>query len=229
MSKQQKDKSGQGSSNNVFPGQDSAFQCLIERVQSCRLCPRMEGRTRVLGQANGSLNSTVLFVAEAPGRFGADRLGIPLAGDQTGRNFNQLLQAAGLERPSVFITNAVLCNPRDEQGHNAPPKQQEIAHCSDHLQATIAILQPQYVITLGQTALRALHYIGKHNIILAQHVGLPLQWNGIWLIALYHPGPRACLHRPFATQLEDFRRLGEFIKGDKVSSNRTAIIPSSSS
>jgi uracil-DNA glycosylase family 4 len=177
----------------------------------------MEGRTRVLGPANGSLDTFVLFVAEAPGRLGADRFGVPLTGDQTGRNFDLLLQAAGLERASVFITNAVLCNPRDEQGHNSPPTLQEIAHCSDHLQVTIALLQPRYVITLGQIALRAIQSIEKHDITLAQDVGCPQLWNGRWLIALYHPGPRARLHRPIAKQLEDFRNLGDFITRDKTS------------
>ncbi len=62
-----------------------AFDALVARVSSCRCCPRMEGRARVLGQANGPLSARVLFIAEAPGRFGADMSGIPLAGDRTGR------------------------------------------------------------------------------------------------------------------------------------------------
>jgi uracil-DNA glycosylase len=229
MNEQQKENPEQTLLNNPSSSRDGLFQCLIHHVQSCRLCPRMEGRTRVLGLANGSLNATILFVAEAPGRLGADRSGMPLNGDQTGRNFDLLLQAAEIERSSTFITNAVLCNPRDEQGHNASPTPQEIAHCSNHLQTTITLLQPLYVITLGQIALRALQYVAKHEIALAQHVGCPQQWNGRWLIPFYHPGPRARLHRPFATQLEDFRCLGKFIKNDKAYSGPLADITSSSS
>jgi DNA polymerase len=82
------------------------FERLVEAVQGCRRCPTMEGRRRVLGPANGRLDARVLFVAEAPGRLGGDRTGVPLSSDQTGRNFARLLGAAGLRRDEVFVTNA---------------------------------------------------------------------------------------------------------------------------
>lgn len=191
---------------------DEAFACLIAHVQSCRLCPRMEGRTRVFGHKNGSVDAKILFVAEAPGRLGADRSGIPLRGDQTGRNFEYLLSQAQLTRNEIFITNAVLCNPRDEQGYNAPPSQQEIENCTSHLRETIHILRPRYVIALGNVALKALNHIDQHNIILSRHVGIPQKWHGRWLIALYHPSPRAQTYRSLAKQVEDFQRLAAFIK-----------------
>lgn len=190
----------------------AAFNQLVNTVCGCHLCPRMEGRTRVLGPNNGPLNSLVLFIAEAPGRLGADRIGIPLCGDQTGRSFEMLLQAAQLDRNGVFITNAVLCNPRSEQGNNAPPTLLEIRNCSQYLSTTIQILQPQFVVTLGQVALKALQHIEKHTLILSTHVGNPQKWYSRWLIPLYHPGLRARFHRPLEMQLEDFRSLGSFIR-----------------
>ena len=42
-----------------------AFEQLSEEAASCRLCPRMAGRTAVLSAKNGSLRPLVLFVAEA--------------------------------------------------------------------------------------------------------------------------------------------------------------------
>jgi uracil-DNA glycosylase family 4 len=185
----------------------SSFACLVNQVQSCRLCPRMEGRTRVFGPLNGSIDTAALFVAEAPGRLGADRWQVPLFGDQTGHAFEELLQIAGLNRQQIFITNAVLCNPRDEHGNNAPPTRQEIENCSQHLRETIVLIQPRYVITLGQVALKALHYLAPHDLTLAQHVGCSYAWYGRWLIPLYHPGSRARVHRPFAMQKEDYLRL----------------------
>lgn len=194
------------------PVQDQAFQQLVGRVQGCRICPRMEGRTRVLGPANGNTQAQVLFVAEAPGRLGADHWGIPLFADQTGRNFETLLCAARLERSSVFITNAVLCNPRDQHGCNATPTARELHNCSAHLRATIEIIQPCYVVALGSIALQALKTIAFHEAVLMRDVGHPLRWNGRWLIPLYHPSPRACIHRPLQFQLEDYRRLGELVR-----------------
>jgi uracil-DNA glycosylase len=187
------------------------FSQLVETVQACHLCMRMEGRRRVLSSANGNLHAEVLFIAEAPGRLGGDRCGIPLSQDQTGRNFALLLHAAGLSRQEIFITNAVLCNPRDEGGRNAPPTRQEMRNCSPHLSETIEIISPRYIVTLGQVALKALNLIAPHNIQLAHDIGQPVEWNGRWLIPLYHPGPRAQLHRSFDTQMEDFRHLGKLL------------------
>jgi uracil-DNA glycosylase family 4 len=172
----------------------------------------MEGRVRLLSPANGALHPRVCFVAEAPGRLGGDRTAVPLCGDQSGRNFERLLAEAQLDRASVFVTNAVLCNPRDYAGRNAPPSPAEIHNCSRFLTATLDLLQSPYVVALGTVALRALALIEPHCVSLAANVGAVIPWRGRWLIPLYHPGPRAQLHRPFARQAEDFRRLGALLR-----------------
>ena len=193
-------------------GRAEAFACLVDEARACRACPRMEGRTRLLSPANGSLHPRVCFVAEAPGRLGGDRTAVPLCGDQSGRNFERLLAESGLDRSSVFVTNAVLCNPRDDIGRNAPPTTAEIRNCAGFLTATLDLLQPPYVVTLGAVALRALSLIEPHGVTLSANVGDVIPWHGRWLIPLYHPGPRAQLHRDFAEQAEDFKRLGERLR-----------------
>jgi uracil-DNA glycosylase family 4 len=172
----------------------------------------MEGRTRVLGLANGNVNANIMFVAEAPGRLGGDKTGVPLSQDQTGRNFESLLGVAGIERSRIFVTNGVLCNPRDAKGNNAPPSHQEIENCAEHLAATIEIVQPGYVVSLGIVALRALGLVCEHGVTLARDVGVPIEWHGRVLVPLYHPGPRAMIHRPMGVQMEDYRRLGLLVK-----------------
>lgn len=186
---------------------EETFLRLAQRVSECRACPRMEGRARVLGAANGNLRAEALFIAEAPGRLGADLSHIPLSGDQTGRNFQALLDQAGLRREDVFITNAALCNPRDVSGNNAPPTRREIGNCACHLRETIEIVQPRFVVTLGTIALRSLDLIEPHALILSRDVGKCSQWFGRSLIPLYHPGSRARIHRPVEMQQADFRNL----------------------
>jgi uracil-DNA glycosylase family 4 len=171
----------------------------------------MEGRARVLGPANGSLAPRVLFVAEAPGRFGGDRTGVPLVGDRSSANFALLLSAAGLDRATVFVTNAVLCNPRDAAGRNARPSEGEIRNCSEHLAAQIAVLDPPWVAALGHTALRALARLAPHGLRLAADVARPVPWYGRQIVALYHPGPRALIRRPLAVQAEDYRGLARLL------------------
>jgi uracil-DNA glycosylase len=172
----------------------------------------MEGRRRVLGPANGSLAARLLFVAEAPGRLGAEVTGVPLSSDQTGRTFNLLLESSGINRSDVFVTNAVLCNPQDEAGRNDRPTAAELISCSDHLVRLIHILDPQWVVTLGAVALDAVARIEPHRLKLPDHVGVPTRWADRWLLPLYHPGPRALIRRPLEAQMIDYARLAALVR-----------------
>ena len=194
---------------------NSQFNDLISYANDCSLCPRMESRKRVLSRANGSLDSKVLFIAEAPGRLGADKYGIPLFGDQTGNNFEYLLEHAGLRRDTVFITNAVICNPRNDIGNNASPKSSEIQNCSHILGLTIEIVNPRYIVTLGAKALQALQCISPHDIKLSEHVANLVHWNSYHVLPLYHPSPRAMIHRPISDQISDYLFLGSVISNDR--------------
>lgn len=179
-------------------------------IEYCNLCPRMRKRIKVLSKYNGNVSSSVLFIAEAPGRLGADRTGIPLHGDRTGENFEKLLSNIGWEREEIFITNAILCNPRDEKGNNSTPKAQELTNCSPYLKMTIDLIEPQVIITLGAVALKALSYIVPHKFYL-KNVGERMEWNNRILIPLYHPSPRAMIHRSMTKQRGDFISISNFV------------------
>ena len=183
------------------------FDDLVARVRNCSLCPRMSRRKPILSSLNGVLDSSVVFIAEAPGRLGADKFGIPLYGDQTGRNFELLITHAGLDRDSIFITNAVLCNPRTKLGNNDSPTITEIRNCSVYLKETLDIIRPKYVVPLGAAALASLNIIEPHGIKLAESVGKIFQWHEHLLYPLFHPGPRAFVRRTKAQQVEDYKSL----------------------
>jgi uracil-DNA glycosylase family 4 len=162
-----------------------------------------------------------MFVGEAPGRLGADASGIPFHGDKTGHNFEELLLGAGLSRASVFITNAVLCNPRDASGRNATPQSNEIVNCSEHLRAQIDLVKPRIVVTLGATALEATRLLNAHSLSLREHVRTAHRWFGRTLIPLYHPGQRAMIHRSYANQRSDYRFVAENLRRLGVKLTRT--------
>lgn len=187
----------------------SLFVDLIYRVQHCNLCPRMQHRRKVLGPQNGNLDSPIFFIAEAPGRLGADKFGIPLHGDQAGRNFEMLIASAGIKRGSIFITNAVLCNPRKPDGNNDSPTLAEIRNCSQYLEETLEIIKPKLVVPLGAAALAALSIIKPHQIKLSEGVGKLFSWNGYQVYPLFHPGPRAFIRRTKTQQIEDYKTLAE--------------------
>jgi len=191
---------------------DSRLADLCEATQHCTLCPRMCHRSKILSHANGNPETKVVFIAEAPGRLGADRTGIPLHGDKTGDNFERLLGTIGWDRDDIFITNAVLCNPREENGNNGTPNRWEIKQCSTYLEMTLNLIKPEVIVTLGRVALEALGYIHPHELNLSNSVGKLLDWNGYHVFPAYHPAPRALIHRSFPKQTADYILLAKMVE-----------------
>ncbi len=187
----------------------AAFDDLIANVRACTLCPRMNESARIFGLSGGRPDADLLFIGEAPGRLGADETAIPFHGDRAGENFERLIAQSGISRYDCFITNAVLCNPKDADGNNATPLRSEVANCSSFLGRQIALIQPLLVVTLGNQALQALKLIAPHSIELSTGVRRSWPWFGRTLIPLYHPGQRAMLHRSFLNQLADYRFIAE--------------------
>ena len=184
---------------------------LIRDARACRVCPRMACSRRVLSDLNGSWGARILIVGEAPGRLGAERTGIPFFGDRTGDRFDALLAAMRWRRSDLFVTNAVLCNPRDEDGNNDAPARKEIVNCSLFLRRTIEVVNPAFVIALGRVALNALSLISGHSVRLRDSAGRIAPWFGRNLGVLYHPGPRSAVHRSWRTQLRDARTLSKAV------------------
>lgn len=191
---------------------DNAFLDLTRRVRKCTRCPRMSASARVLGQGCGPITADVMFIGEAPGRLGADASQLPFHGDQAGKNFETLLELVGLSRYDIFVTNAVLCNPKAVTGNNSTPTRLEIVNCSGFLREQIDLVDPKIIVPLGSVALGALHLISPHSVTLARGVRKAHSWAGRQLIPAYHPGQRAMIHRSFANQAADYQFIVEQLK-----------------
>lgn len=189
------------------------FHNLCREAQACRRCPDLTARTAVLSEANGNLTPKVFFLAEAPGRQGADRTRKPFSGDKSGANFQMLLDSIGLRRDEIFITNSALCNPHTLTGANRKPTRTEIKNCTNFLRRTIEIIDPKIIVSLGSVALEALRLIEYHQFSLKTHAACVLHWNRRFLLPLYHPSPQVIAsHRRINQQLEDFKVLAKIIK-----------------
>ena len=162
----------------------------------------------MLSEKNGSAGARVMVIAEAPGRQGGDRTRVPLSGDQSGRNFQRYIDSIDLTRDHLFITNAVLCNPRAESGANRRPTGAEIGNCSEYLRRLVGLIDPPVVVTLGRVALDALGRVEEHALSLRESAGRVESWNGRLLVPLYHPSPQVLAsHRREAQQLSDYRAV----------------------
>ncbi len=197
------------------------FEALVKEVKECQLCPRMCDSSRVLSLANGPLESNILFIGEAPGRLGADQTKLPFHGDISGRNFEDLLSYSGLSRYHIFVTNAALCNPKDEKGNNSTPTNKELDNCSSFLKRQIDIIDPIIVVTLGSKSLHTLNSIEKHGISLSEGVRNKFSWYNRVLMPLYHPGQRAMIHRSMLNQRGDYQLVADTYR--QLSGSRRSI------
>jgi DNA polymerase len=191
------------------------FEELQARVHACFTCGEMQ-HVHILGAVNGPLDADVLFIAEAPGRLGAVRTGVPMTSDVTGRRFHAFLADAGLARERVFVTNTVLCHPRGPSGNNRRPTVREVAACREFLAAQLELVSAPIVVALGTVALRALAAISAHHAVLARDVAQPQAWStpsgrARTLVPLYHPSIQSTLTRPHDRQRADWRRLAGLV------------------
>jgi uracil-DNA glycosylase family 4 len=199
--------------NQLSGRRGARFDALVAEAAACRRCEAMCGRRAVLSEHNGHWGARVLVVGEAPGRQGGDRTRVPFSGDQSGRNFQRYLDSIGLARQQLFITNAVLCNPRHATGANRRPTNREIANCSDFLRRQIELLDPRVVVTLGAVALAALRSVEYHPFTLKEDAGRVRAWQRRLVVPLYHPSPQVLAsHRREEAQLRDYRAVARAVR-----------------
>jgi DNA polymerase len=184
------------------------FVTLAKQARKCVICPDLADKIAVLSEMNGNINPKVMFIAEAPGRQGADRTRKPFSGDNSGRNFQAFLDSINLKREDIFITNAVLCSPRKPSGANRRPKKSEMNNCASFLEKTINLLDSPIIVTLGTVALEALKKIEMHELKIKENVANVMIWNKRRLIPLYHPSPQVIAsHRNMEQQFADYKFL----------------------
>jgi len=129
---------------------------LRETAARCRACDLWRNATQtVFGE--GPATAGVMFVGEQPGDK-EDLAGKPFVGP-AGRVLDEALEAAGIDRRTVYLTNAVKhfkWRPAGKRRLHEKPNRSEIAACRLWLDAEIGILRPQVVVCLGATAAQAL-------------------------------------------------------------------------
>jgi len=113
-------------------------------VEGCERCPALvDSRSRIVDGV-GPAEAQLLFVGEAPGAT-EDERGEPFVG-RSGDVLDEGLRDAGLDRSDIRITNCVRCRPPD----NRDPTTTERENCRGYLDAEIAAVDPELIVTLGK-------------------------------------------------------------------------------
>lgn len=181
---------------------ERALRALHTQIAQCQLCPLHAGRTKTVPGA-GPVDAAIMFIGEAPG-FHEDQQGIPFVG-AAGQLLNELLDKAGIDRHSIFITNVIKCRPPG----NRDPQPNEVSACRDYLDQQIEIIKPKVIITLGRHSMARAYPEEKISIVHGQ----PRRVSGQVFFPMYHPA--AALHQPSlrSTVDADFARLRELLDG----------------
>ena len=128
---------------------------LREAARRCRDCPLWANATQTVFGA-GDPHARVMLVGEQPGDE-EDRKGLPFVGP-AGRLLDRALEAAGVDREHVYITNAVKhfkWQLRGKRRLHKTPAQREIDACRQWLEREVAAIGPQVIACLGATAARS--------------------------------------------------------------------------
>ena len=136
--------------------QTKSLRAWREAAAHCRACDLWKNATQtVFGQ--GRRTAKVMLVGEQPGDR-EDLAGKPFVGP-AGRVLDKALVKAGIDRDTVFLTNAVKhfkWRPAGKRRLHEKPNRSEVAACRLWLDAEIGILKPQVIVCLGAVAAQAL-------------------------------------------------------------------------
>jgi len=121
-------------------------------IQGCRRCPLWRDTTQAVA-GEGPSNARLMIVGEQPGDQ-EDLAGQPFVGP-AGRVLDQALTQAGIDRSSVFLTNAVKHfkhEPRGKRRLHKTPNAGEVTACRWWLDHERRLVRPRVVLALGATA-----------------------------------------------------------------------------
>lgn len=128
---------------------------LADAAEACRGCDLWEDATQVVF-SRGPTTARLGLVGEQPGDQ-EDLAGAPFVGP-AGRVLVDALEAAGIEKNDVYVTNAVKHFRHQVRGKRRIHEKPSIAHveaCHPWLASELSILRPEVVVCLGATAGRA--------------------------------------------------------------------------
>ena len=132
-----------------------SLRALRDAEAVCERCPLYRDSTQAV-PGEGPAHARLMLVGEQPGDQ-EDLAGRPFVGP-AGRILDRALVEAGLDRKSVFVTNAVKHFKFERRGKrrlHKRPNAYEIERCRWWFDYEKAIVSPDVIIALGATAARS--------------------------------------------------------------------------
>jgi uracil-DNA glycosylase family protein len=189
----------------------ASWESLLKDARKCTRCDLYKHATQtVFGE--GPLNVSIMFVGEQPGDQ-EDIAGRPFVGP-AGTLFDAALEKAGIDRSTVYVTNAVKHFKFVQKGkkriHNKPDAG-EVEACRWWIEHERELIRPAITVALGATAARSL--VGK-TVTISKVRGEPLKLaDGSECWVTVHPSfllripDEARRHQERALFVRDLKRI----------------------
>jgi len=198
------DKANEMTRNNAHDD----IETLREQAAGCRACPLWEDATQtVFGE--GPQTARIMLVGEQPGDK-EDLAGKPFVGP-AGQMLDRALEEAGIDRSTVYVTNAVKhfkFVPRGKIRLHQKPNTPEIKACRLWYERELAAIKPDLVVAMGATAAQSV--FGKITPINKTR-GRLIKLDDIRALVTVHPS--YLLRLPDAeAKAREYRRFVEDLK-----------------
>ncbi|MGV9002072.1 MAG: uracil-DNA glycosylase family protein [Candidatus Saccharimonadaceae bacterium] len=180
---------------------DALAQEIIEKD----VCPELKEQAIQLVMGDGDPNADIVFIGEAPGK-NEDIQGKPFVG-AAGKFLNVMLEAAGMERSDVYITNIVKYRPPN----NRDPLPEEKAAFLPYLLKQIEIINPKVVITLGRHSMEYFLPGAKIGEVHGQPQTITVGEHMMLIVPLFHPAAALYNGSLRQTLIDDFLKVSETI------------------
>jgi DNA polymerase len=189
-----------------LPRTDETFEDIWNDIGECVRCPLHAGRTHIV-HTEGNRKARLMFVGEAPGAD-EDMQARPFVG-RAGQLLNKIIEAIGMKREDILIGNVNRCRPPQ----NRTPTLDEAKTCKPFLLREIAIVQPEVIVVLGNTAMKNL-LDTKEGITKLR--GKFQDYRGIKVMPTFHPA--YLLRDPSKKRetWEDMKMVRDYLDGKKL-------------
>jgi uracil-DNA glycosylase len=212
---------------HLDPSVASALRQAASEAARCQRCPLYLHATQVVF-GEGPAGASIMLVGEQPGDQ-EDRIGRPFVGP-AGRLLDQALAQVGLDRASIYVTNAVKHFKHEQRGKrrlHKRPNRDEVQQCRWWLDHELALVRPKLIVALGATAAQLL--MGR-PLVLARERGKLLSLpDGRHFLATMHPSAllrmpdEAARHRAFASLVHDLEHAVALANAAEQSPTTAAI------
>lgn len=181
-----------------MPSKQQLLDELAADIRARDICPDLREQASQLVLGDGNPDAHIVFIGEAPGKA-EDEQGLPFVG-ASGHFLNEMLEAAGLVRADVYITNIVKYRPPN----NRDPSPEEKAAFWPYLMRQLEIIQPRVIITLGRHSMECFIPDAKISQQHGQPKRVKYHDSEFLVIPLYHPAAALYNGSMRSVLIEDF-------------------------